>query len=755
MKWRRQTKYTLGGVAFGMLFPLSAWAIDIFQQHLFFSLDTVLQIHQQNALHYIIDSAPFILGLCFFVIGHPVNSLSRLNKTAMAEIMRFSEQLSAHSDIDSVQSKILRIISHTLEVERVGLWYYSESKDWLILSTMYLRSKGSLVKGATLKHSQYPDFFSDLDKDINIVSYDVRQDSRLRAFKTGYMNRYNISSMLTVPIRVSGVTTGVICLEHTGTNRHWRLPEQEFIKSVTLFFALMRESYQRMKSDILQKMIMNTMSDGLIIINSAGNIDSLNPAAVKMFAYPVEEGLGRHYSQLLPDLYSVPYIKDFLQGRSTENAGITDIEIDGVRQGGQHFPVIVSLNEMRIGPQLLYNCVIRDITELKIKETALQQAKKMEAVGQLTGGIAHDFNNLLAIINGNLRFLEQDFGVIDANTQELFNDARSAIQDGSELTRRLLAFSSKQQVQTQNNNVNQVLERFKYFISRTIGDNIQLKLDLPEQALFIMTNPSQLQNALLNLAINARDAMVSGGTIMLSATRYYHTNTVADLKPQLSLAPGSYVVISVSDNGIGIPAEQLPHVFEPFYTTKELGKGTGLGLSMLYNFTQQSMGACYIESTVDLGTRVEMVFPEYLEENNTTPAADDKPITETGIATDKIQLILVVEDEPRVLKLTLRDLKYLGYATIAADNAAMARQIIESGKEVDLLLTDIQMPGEWDGHRLADWVRTNYPQIKIILASGYSKEPSQHAEEGRGFPLLRKPYSLKVMAEMIRAEQTG
>ncbi|MEO1898170.1 MAG: hypothetical protein ABGX68_00060, partial [Methylococcales bacterium] len=137
MKWRRQTKYTLGGVAFGMLFPLSAWAIDIFQQHLFFSLDTVLQIHQQNALHYIIDSAPFILGLCFFVIGHPVNSLSRLNKTAMAEIMRFSEQLSAHSDIDSVQSKILRIISHTLEVERVGLWYYSESKDWLILSTMY------------------------------------------------------------------------------------------------------------------------------------------------------------------------------------------------------------------------------------------------------------------------------------------------------------------------------------------------------------------------------------------------------------------------------------------------------------------------------------------------------------------------------------------------------------------------------------------------------------------------------------------
>ncbi|MEO1925957.1 MAG: ATP-binding protein, partial [Gammaproteobacteria bacterium] len=292
-----------------------------------------------------------------------------------------------------------------------------------------------------------------------------------------------------------------------------------------------------------------------------------------------------------------------------------------------------------------------------------------------------------------------------------------------------------------------------------IGDNIQLKLDLPEQALFIMTNPSQLQNALLNLAINARDAMVSGGTITLSATRYYHTNTGVDLKPQLSLAPGSYVVISVSDNGIGIPAEQLSHVFEPFYTTKELGKGTGLGLSMLYSFTQQSMGACHIESTVDLGTRVEMVFPEYLEEKNTAPAADNKPMTETGIATDKNQLnlvknhlILVVEDESRVLKLTLRDLKYLGYATITADNAAMARQIIESGKAVDLLLTDIQMPGEWNGHRLADWVRTNYPQIKIILASGYSKEPLQHAEERQGFPTLRKPYSQKVMAEMIRAE---
>ena len=386
----------------------------------------------------------------------------------------------------------------------------------------------------------------------------------------------------------------------------------------------------------------------------------------------------------------------------------------------------------------------QDITELKLKETALQQAQKMEAVGQLTGGIAHDFNNLLSIISGNLRFLQQDIGKTSDAIDELFEDAMSAADDGVDLTQRLLAFSRNRALQAEEKNVNDTIEKFVRFLTRTLGEGIELDIALPSEDLFINVDSSQLENALLNLSLNARDAMPKGGRITISATRYNHGD--GD-KYSLAISENDYIKISVTDTGTGISSEDLPHVYEPFFTTKEVGKGSGLGLSMVYGFTQQSGGACHIKSTPGKGTTVSMFFPEIPESKKIEKAKVGEELTMRGS-----EVILVVEDEPRVRRVALRDLKKLGYTTLEAENADMARAIIESGENIDLLFSDVLMPGEMDGHMLAIWVEEKYPEIKVVLTSGYSKGKTDVSrDKAHQFPLVRKPYAIDKLAMQIRA----
>jgi len=392
---------------------------------------------------------------------------------------------------------------------------------------------------------------------------------------------------------------------------------------------------------------------------------------------------------------------------------------------------------------------LQDLTDIRAKENALNQAQKMEAVGQLTGGIAHDFNNLLSIISGNLRFLQQDIGQSTVEINELFEDAMSAVDDGAELTQRLLGFSRSRTLQPEIKNVNDTIEKFTRFLSRTLAVGIELDTNLPDENLFISIDPSQLENALLNLTINARDAMPNGGKITISAERYHQGDGDGDGdgdKYSSTLTEGDHIKISVTDTGTGIKAEDLAHVYEPFFTTKEVGKGSGLGLSMVYGFTQQSNGACHIDSTPGQGTTISMYFPEVREKVTTEKSKDEEEQTIRGT-----EVILVVEDEPRVRRVTLRDLKKLGYKTLEAENAAVAKAIIESGEPIDLLFSDILMPGEMDGHMLAVWTEENYPKIKIVLTSGYSKGKADVSrKKAKPFPMIRKPYSTDKLAKQIR-----
>ncbi len=386
-----------------------------------------------------------------------------------------------------------------------------------------------------------------------------------------------------------------------------------------------------------------------------------------------------------------------------------------------------------------------DITERLEKDAQLLQAQKMEVVGRFTGGIAHDFNNLLTVILGNLGALEKEFGHdACADTRELIDDAISAAQDGVELIQRLLTFSRKQALQAQRIDLNELLGEIRRFLQRTLSKDIHLIINEGKNLPDVLADPGQLANALLNLAINAGDAMPQGGTLTIE-TRAKRI-APGDVSEFSGLAPGGYIMVSVADTGIGMAPADLARAVEPFFTTKQTGKGSGLGLSMVDGFAKQSGGGLRITSKPGEGTTVLMLLPESTssaEESGVEASRRDSP---PGIKT-----ILLVEDEPRIRKLAKRNLRGLGYRLLEAENAAAAIKIFKEEPAVDLLFSDIVMPGAMTGRELATWAVENRPELKVLLTTGFSKEPVRgHPVTSNAFPLLKKPYTKEQLMEAIR-----
>ena len=493
--------------------------------------------------------------------------------------------------------------------------------------------------------------------------------------------------------------------------------------------------------------LVNVLDVPIFGTNSDGEITEWNEAAAELSGYSRDEMVGTYgiFNMILEEQQED--IIELFRRALADNSFVRNTELTLIRRDDSPRDLVMNLTTRRSASGEIVGVfgVVQDITELREKEHALQQAQKMEAVGQLTGGIAHDFNNLLSIIQGNLRFLQKDIGQTTTDIDELFEDAMSAVDDGASLTKRLLGFSRKRAIQSEIKNVGDTIESFSRFVTRTLGEHIELNVDLPEQDLFIKVDASLLENALLNLSINCRDAMPEGGTIVISASRYRHVGDNGDLM----LAEGDYILISVKDDGCGISSQDLEHVYEPFFTTKDVGQGTGLGLSMVYGFVQQSGGACIVASLPGEGTTVTMYFPEQPAEKFSMTETEN----DSDLNLQASSVILVVEDEPRVRRVTLRDLQTLGYKTLEAENAQVARSMIESGEPVDLLFSDILMPGEMDGNMLGEWTRQNYPHIKVVLTSGYSKgKMDVDSDKAYPFPMVRKPYSIEKLAAQINSE---
>ena len=385
----------------------------------------------------------------------------------------------------------------------------------------------------------------------------------------------------------------------------------------------------------------------------------------------------------------------------------------------------------------------RLLHEKNAADLRLRQTQKMEAVGQLTGGIVHDLNNILTVITGTIEILAE--GVADRpELVAITKMIDEAGVRGADLTQRLLAFARKQPLRPREVDLNALVTEAANLLPPTLGENVEVHLMLAADASRALIDPCQLKNTIRNLALNARDAMVDGGKLTIETGNAVLDDHYASMNGDVTA--GNYVMIAVTDSGHGIPACILDHVFEPFFTTKEVGKGSGLGLSMVYGFVRQSNGHIKIDSEEGRGTTVRIYLPEAV--GAAEPAGFARPSSVEGGR----ETILVVEDDHLVRTFVVGQIQSLGYATLAAVNAAEALVVIDSPTAIDLLFTDMIMPGSMNGRQLADKALQRRSSLKILFTSGYSDEAIiHHGHLDAGVLLLAKPYRKSDLARMIRA----
>jgi PAS domain S-box-containing protein len=502
---------------------------------------------------------------------------------------------------------------------------------------------------------------------------------------------------------------------------------------------------ERIAAELTQ--FIDTANAPIFGIDADGLINEWNQTAAKITGFKKEDVLGQ---DLVRDFITEEYrasvkavLENALQGIESSN-----YEFPMYTKGGTRIDILLNATSRRDADGKIIGVigVGQDITETKTAQAALQQAQKMEVVGQLTGGVAHDFNNLLTVISGNLAFLKDEFGVTSADMAEIIDDAQSAANEGAELTHRLLAFARQQVLEPKETSVNDLIIDTSRLMGRALGEDITITTALDSKNPIVMVDQGQLESALMNLCINARDAMQSGGSLTItSETKSVNQDSEEEVN---DLAVGKYAVITVEDSGHGMSEKEITQVFEPFYTTKELGKGSGLGLSMVHGFVTQSKGRVVIESELGTGSKVKLYLPEVAGDYNTLP-----PPVKTTLSIDLptgTEKILVVDDEPRVRKTAVRVLRKLGYEVIEANCGQDALDSMKKNKDVDLMFTDIMMPGGMTGRQLASIVNREYPKIQIQLTTGYDNVDATKNIADTEFPVLKKPYDQRALATALR-----
>jgi PAS domain S-box-containing protein len=412
------------------------------------------------------------------------------------------------------------------------------------------------------------------------------------------------------------------------------------------------------------------------------------------------------------------------------------------RNDGSTYDVEIQLQLTRAEAPPVFVAIVQDITEIRAQQEQLRQSQKMDALGQLTGGVTHDFNNLLTVITGNLEVLEAR--VRENDQRQLISEAKEATKLGADLTRRLLAFARRQPLNPKIIDLNEQLMGMSDWLHRTLGEEIQIKTVLADDLDKTLVDPSQVENAVLNLAINARDAMANGGKLTIETANVELDREYTAI--QADVSPGNYVVLSLSDTGSGIPQEIQDHIFEPFFTTKEEKAGAGLGMSMVYGFAKQSGGHITIQSELGFGTTVDLYLPSARHIDEVAAASD----TPAKILKASGETVLVVEDNQRVRRVTVRRLTDLGYIVLEAEDGEAALEVLQGEQNIDLLFSDLLMPGITGGELAREALRLR-PEIKILLTSGYPGDVAiRKGWLDEGAPLLMKPYSKTELIENIR-----
>jgi two-component system CheB/CheR fusion protein len=498
------------------------------------------------------------------------------------------------------------------------------------------------------------------------------------------------------------------------------------------------------ESESRYRAIFETAVDAIIVSDQHGIIQEFSRAAEAMTGYRAAELIGQNMRVLLP-----PAMRQEPE-RYTARYLWTIKELEVCRKDGSVFPAHLSIAEWWAGGYRHFTGILRDLSaqhreqiERTKLEAQLHQAQKMEAIGNLTGGMAHDFNNMLGVIIGNIDLL-RDLKGEDSDIDELTREALDAAFRGADLTRRLLAFARQQPLRPQHVDVNELVSGITRLLRRTIGEDVEISLDLAPELWPVVVDPAQLEASLTNLATNARDAMADGGRLMIvTGNRTLDADYAAQ---HAEVVPGGYVMLEVSDTGSGMTSEVMHRIFEPFFTTKSRDKGTGLGLSMVFGFIKQSGGHIGVYSEPGIGTTFRLFLPRMTED---VPAVEESGAT--PLLHGRGESVLVVEDNAALRRVVTRQLGELGYRVLAAENAAAGLELLDR-QSIDLLLTDIVMPGGINGRELARRARQRWPGIKIVFTSGFS-EARLNGDGGplaACTPLLSKPYRKEDLASAAR-----
>ena len=491
--------------------------------------------------------------------------------------------------------------------------------------------------------------------------------------------------------------------------------------------------------------IIDTALDAFMQVDQRGIIRDWNPQAEIIFGWKREEAIGKNVFQLAaPNPKQGPLQNDLQRFLLSGESQVLQRrrEIVARRRNGEEFTAELSITALKTRGGFLFNGFLRDLTEKIAAEERIKHGEKMEAIGQLTGGIAHDFNNILTVITGTIEILAA--AVADkpqlAAITAMIDDAASR---GAELTQQLLSFARKQPLQPRETDINMLVIDTAKLLRPTLGEQIEIESVLAEEACVAVVDPNQLATALINLALNARDAMPNGGKLIFETDFAVLDDDYA--RSNEDVRPGRYAMIAVSDTGVGIASDILDRVFDPFFTSKGPGKGTGLGLSMVYGFIKQSAGHIKIYSEQGYGTTIRMYLPPG---TGTGAVAAEPP---ASALQGGHETILVVEDDKLVRDYVLTQLHSLGYVTLDAANAAEALALVEAGRSFDLLFTDIIMPGTMNGRELADEIERRRPGSKVLYTSGYTENAIiHHGRLDTGVLLLAKPYRKSDLAAMIR-----
>ena len=509
-------------------------------------------------------------------------------------------------------------------------------------------------------------------------------------------------------------------------------------------------SAQLQQSEQRFRLLVDSVVDyAIFMLDVDGYVSSWNAGARRIKGYSADEIIGQHFSRF----YTPEDRESGVPQRVLEIAARSGkFEGEGwrVRKDGSRFWANVLLDAI-IGPDgevIGFAKVTRDLTEKRNIEAQLRQSQKMEAIGQLTGGIAHDFNNLLQVVIGSLEGLQRRVGqpqqTQGADLQRFIDNALRGADRAANLTRRLLAFSRRQALDAKPTDVRKLVVGMSDLLRRTLGEAIAIETVNAGDLWPVLVDANQLESALLNLAVNARDAMPAGGKLTIETANCQLDE--AYTARYEGLEPGPYVMIAVSDTGMGMTRDVIERAFEPFFTTKEVGHGTGLGLSQVYGFVKQSGGHVRAYSEVGEGTTIKLYLPRLAGDAATDERVEHKSVPARGVG----ETILVVEDDDNVRTATSDMLRELGYRVIAAADGTSALHLVDARPDIRLLFTDVGLPGGMNGRQLADAVRERRPELPVLFTTGYARNAIVH--HGRldpGIHLLPKPFTYADLADKL------